>query len=402
VRLAALAELLCDAHVFSPQRGWRPVWAAGGAHAPGPHPSAAALLAFDSRARRLFVGGGFNKHPPADAADGVMPLHAALFELRCAALQSAGAPAATHAAAAAAEAAWETLRRGAQVPADSARSALGPADRERLRLIRQVVANQAFVHRASRTAPSAQGFDAMLAAALALRRPPPEHPGSAVQWTLSWSCMWTNPAAPHAELYELLVTGLDWVSNARRGMVDTPVRYSAHLGPAEPSAPDLAWALLEAIMQPCTPGAAVCKPDQVRFTARTAHLLNGLLPLLRALDVKLLVEPLAEAAISCLRSRVSPFGENQTNEDAPQRCQSCRALKAKLSLCGQCKRTRYCDAQCAAADWEAHRQACRVLALKAEKGKKEIVKCIPSSFHFARAEAGDTSQEDGSYRGVWQ
>ena len=363
------------------------------ARAPTPEPAAAALLAFDAASRRVFVGGGFNKHPPQDASDGVMPLHAALFELRCAAF---GAMTASATARDQQAAAWEALRCGAQVPVDSARSAIGVQERERLRTIRQVV-GAAIPTRA----PSAHGFDAMLAAAAALRRPPPETPAATVQWTLSWSCMWTNPAAPHSELYELVISGHDWVTNARRGTMETPVRYSAYVGPAEPAAPDLAWALLEAMMQPSSCGGAVCRPDQVRFTARTAHLLNDLLPLLRALDVKLLLEPHAEAAISCLRSHVSPFGENQFNDDAPHRCQSCRALKAKMKLWSKCRRIRYCDPQCAAAGWEAHRQACDVLALKAQKGQPEPLRSTACSFGYIVAEAGDTSQEDGSYRGVW-
>jgi hypothetical protein len=337
-------RFLADAHVFSPQRGWRPVWAMGAPHAPTPEPAAAALLAFDAASRRVFVGGGFNKQPPQDAADGVMPLHAALFELRCAAFGDMAASGDQQAAQAAA--AWEALRCGAQVPVDSARSAIGVQERDRLRAIRKVTGAAV-----PTSAPSAHGFDTMLAAAAALRRPPPETPAATVQWTLSWSCMWTNPAAPHAELYELLVTGFDWVSNARRGTMETPIRYSVYVGPAEPAAPDLAWALVDAMMQPSGRGTAVCRPDQVRFTARTAHLLNDLLPLLRALDVKLLVEPQAEAAVSCLRSHVSPFGENQTNDDAPHRCQSCRALKAKMSLCGQwCIPVRISRHACACAD----------------------------------------------------
>lgn len=221
------------------------------------------------------------------------------------------------------------------------------------------------------------------------------------RWSVSWSCWWTNPAAPHAEIYQLIVTGLDWVSNQHRGHGPVPDRYDGCLGLAEPRAADVAWALLEAMTNPHGPGVRACRPDQVRFAMRAAHLIPALLPLLHALDIKVLVEPWAEAAISSLRSQVCPYGNNQMNADAPHRCQSCRALQPKLRLCVKCKRTRYCDAECAAADWEAHRQACHVLALKAQKGKPEPVTRIPACYRYKAAEPGDTSQDDGSYRGVY-
>ena len=60
------------------------------------------------------------------------------------------------------------------------------------------------------------------------------------------------------------------------------------------------------------------------------------------------------------------------------------------------KRTRYCDPKCAAAGWEAHRQACTVLALKAQKGQPEPPKHLSCSFGYIVAEAVRAPEMDNA------
>jgi hypothetical protein len=129
------------------------------------------------------------------------------------------------------------------------------------------------------------------------------------------------------------------------------------------------------------------------------------LPLLQRLGIAVIVECWAEAAISALRANVSPYGDNQNNDDSPGRCKSCFIIKPKkaLFLCSACGKTRYCGTECSARDWEAHRPCCEVLGEKKKKykGVPEPVIVHPCTTKITAPPAGCTSGVDGTSRGSW-
>jgi len=210
----------------------------------------------------------------------------------------------------------------------------------------------------------------------------------------------------------LSIMGADHAQAAQaRAAGEQPDRFTALVGPDEPTAGDAAWALLSAIVRPDRGSAgAPSLPDRVRFAARCAHLLDSLSPLLRVLAIAPLVEPWSEAAVCALRANVSPYGQNQFNDDAPQRCHACRAIAdgndlrgARIRRCSVCRVTRYCSDECSAADWEAHKSLCNVMAEKVQQGAREPVRRRPMTFVISRGGGqGDTSAADGSFRGVWR
>jgi hypothetical protein len=413
-----VARYCNDAHIFDPgQGGWRRVHTGGmgGPPALAPHPAAHVCLARDDASRRLFVCGGLAAHPPTDAAHGVLPLHCGLFELRCSA-ERAEAAAEAEAAARGAELNWLRLRHSAQPPAAGPRNECGPTERE----FAAAFANGAPHIRdalVAAPAPSPAAFDALWAAATALRGARARPPGEDVPvcWEVSWSCVWTNAQLPHGNIYLLTVRGDDWRQAAARAHDDAaalPVRASLLVGPGEPTAGDVAFAILQACTLPAPSSCgSACLPDAVRFAARTAHLLDALFQLLRSLDVAAAAEPWAEAALSALRCGASPYGWDQLNEDAALRCHACRAVQdaedlrgTRVKACADCRVVRYCCADCASADWEAHRVLCTVLC--ANEGKAgallTALKRRPAAaFAVVRGENGDLGIKDVSFRGVW-
>jgi hypothetical protein len=164
-----------------------------------------------------------------------------------------------------------------------------------------------------------------------------------------------------------------------------------------------------------------------------AHLIDPLHPLLERLGIAIRVEPWGDSAVSSLRNGVSPWGDNQLNDDAPGRCKCCFTIRSKaaLRLCGGCKKARYwcvltpgvsrhhvltslpgvcalsrSSPECAKENWEAHKQLCRVLAAKEQKRVKEPIRMRPFSLVISGAAPACTSYEDGACRGwpspAWQ
>jgi len=375
------ARFLNETHLYLPGQGWRRLHASPGAAdgAPQPQPAAAASLAFDASSGRLFVAGGFNTRPASDHADGVLPFNSGLFELHCAPLASeALLEERRRAARAHADALWASLKRGQP-------SLMGVSDRTVQNTLKGMsehygLSREEFVGPSS----SAAEFDRMLVRADALAASRPRLDSGLMEdgyviWTVSWNSFALSPTPPRPGVWDVSIVGHDWQSNRMRRALQVPQRVDLMVS-KEPTAADLAWALLIACTKPGSPLASPadrsrlqlqpCVPCRLRLAARTAHLLDALSPLLDRLGIAVVVEPWAEAAISALRSKVSPYGDNQLNSDTPGRCKSCWRIapKKELLICTACCKIRYCNAACSGRDWEGHRPCCSVLSEKKYKG----------------------------------
>jgi hypothetical protein len=376
------ARFLNCAHLYDPSIGWRRLHAS--ASQLRPHAAAAACLAFDAASGRAFVGAGWNAYPIEYLADGLIPLNLGLFELSWA--QSAEPLAKVQREAEAEKASrWAQLRSGAQPSILS----LARTQREAQllgQLPRAFMFGSGPLTELAGPPPSPQRFDELLAKAEALQVTRPAlhsgvDAGGFLPWLLSFSGVYLSATPPHKGWWDVSVTGAlrprspspplpgprplddllpshrvlssghDWESNIQRTLYAKPQRIDALVGPAEPTAGDFACALLRAITEPqlnrVEPGAPPRKlpaiPCYARFSARMAHLIDPLHPLLERLGIAIRVEPWGDSAVSSLRNGVSPWGDNQLNDDAPGRCKCCFTIRSKaaLRLCSGCKKARY-------------------------------------------------------------
>ena len=305
---------LCDVHVWARGEGWRrvrlPAAGSPGAAAHPPGGSTSASLAFDHSTGRAFFAAG-----DGSGASNARSLACHVYELHIDGICGDATSAVEAAERAALDKAVHSLRRGPFLynPPDST-GTMQP--------------------------PSRESFETMLRRAAAARRDDRDI------WLISWSCFAGGPACDddNTDVYMLSV--------ARQSDTSRPPFFTGVCtGP--PSASDCAWALLSGMAT--EPGF---RPGKVRFSARTAGVLQVLLPLLDAVGVAADLETWAEAAECALAYESDPWGAPDNGHGA--RCVRCGA-KTKLRRCAGCKRARYCSAECATADWPVHKPACAVL-----------------------------------------